>query len=91
MDPMIDLNSTGKDPIIAALTATQPCTFAVIVGIEGPSYRPLGAMMTIFASGDYVGTLSSGCVEADIALHAVDALADNTTRVLRYGAGSPFF
>lgn len=91
MDPMIDLNSTSTDPIIAALTATQPCTFAVIVGIEGPSYRPLGAMMTIFASGDYVGTLSSGCVEADIALHAVDALVDNTTRVLRYGAGSPFF
>lgn len=63
---------------------------AVITGIEGPSYRPLGAMMAIMGNGRRVGTLSSGCIEADIALHANTALAEGKARSVLYGKGSPY-
>ena len=63
---------------------------AVITRIDGPSYRPLGAMMAVLADGRRVGTLSSGCVEADIALHAVEALAEGKPKSVVYGKGSPF-
>jgi xanthine dehydrogenase accessory factor len=37
-----------------------------------------------------VGTLSSGCVERDIALQAVRALESRRPQLVRYGRGSPF-
>jgi xanthine dehydrogenase accessory factor len=63
---------------------------AVIIGTEGPSYRPLGAMMAIFRDGRRVGSLSSGCIESDLALHAKTTLASGHPVRLRYGTGSPF-
>lgn len=66
----------------------QACCLCVITGVEGPSYRPLGAAMTVDAAGVRRGTLSSGCIEADVALHAGRALADGQVRQLRYGRGS---
>ncbi|WP_347309935.1 XdhC family protein [Defluviimonas sp. SAOS-178_SWC] len=78
------------DPIDALLADTREGVLAVIVGVEGPSYRPLGAVMTVFADAQRVGSLSSGCIERDIALHAVEALAGGRPRSIRYGRGSPF-
>lgn len=81
---------SGADPIEAILDAPNPGVLAIIAGVEGPSYRPLGAMMAIGADKTRVGTLSSGCIEEDIALHATLALNTNTPRLVRYGEGSPF-
>jgi len=82
--------SSGQDPIRAVLVAPHESVLAVIAGVEGPSYRPLGAMMAVMSDGTRIGTLSSGCIEADIALHAKDALVSGAPRLIRYGQGSPF-
>ncbi|MFD1794716.1 XdhC family protein [Paracoccus aurantiacus] len=63
---------------------------AIITGIEGASYRPLGAGMVIDNDGHRTGSLSSGCLERDVALHAQAVLNDGKPRALRYGHGSPF-
>lgn len=63
---------------------------AVITGVEGPHYRNPGTIMAFPAAGGAVGQLSSGCVEADLALHAREIAAAGGVRRLRYGAGSPF-
>lgn len=75
------------DPLAAALGCDDP-VLAVITAITGPSYRPLGAMMA-FCGDRQVGSLSSGCIEMDLAGHARAALRDGPTR-LRYGEGSPW-
>lgn len=90
---MTFLNTTtnpARDPIQAFLAAPDGAVLTVIAGVEGPSYRPMGAMMTIFNEVDRAGTLSSGCVESDIALHALQVREAGTPRVIRYGRGSPF-
>lgn len=79
-----------RDPIAELLARPGEAVLAVIVGVEGPSYRPVGATMAIFADGARAGTLSSGCVESDIALHALETLERGRPAVLRYGRGSPF-
>ncbi len=79
-----------KDPISALHLASEDGVLAVIVGVDGPSYRPLGACMAIFDSGRRVGTLSSGCIESDLALHAKAALEKGTPIRILYGRGSPF-
>jgi xanthine dehydrogenase accessory factor len=64
---------------------------AVIVETLGTSYRTVGTMMGFLADGRRAGSLSSGCIEGDIAEHARTALKTGESRTLRYGAGSPFF
>lgn len=63
---------------------------AVVTGVEGASYRPVGAVMVVDEQGQSWGSLSSGCIERDVVLHAGQALADGQPRNLRYGIGSPF-
>lgn len=77
-------------PIEAIAFSQQAAALAVISGIEGPSYRPLGACMAVFEDGSTIGSLSSGCIEADIAHHAVKAIAQDQPLEIRYGKGSPF-
>jgi xanthine dehydrogenase accessory factor len=64
---------------------------AVITQIVGTSYRNLGTMMAFGPQGQRTGSLSSGCIEDDIAEHAATALKTGQVRSLRYGQGSPFF
>ena len=73
------------------LLAEQGGVLAVITAVEGTSYRNLGTMMAFGPDGQRVGSLSSGCIEDDIAEHAKTALAHGISTMLRYGAGSPFF
>lgn len=80
----------NRDPINALLTAPVDGVLAIIIGIEGPSYRPLGAMMAILADGHRVGTLSSGCIESDIEHHANQALKNRKPMRVLYGHGSKY-
>ena len=75
---------------LAPLLAAERAALALITGVEGPSYRPLGAGMVVSETGESLGSLSSGCIERDVVIHARAALADGQVRALRYGAGSPF-
>ncbi|WP_373352829.1 XdhC family protein [Pseudoroseicyclus sp. CXY001] len=77
-------------PVHALLEAEAPGILALITGTEGPSYRPIGAMMAVMDGQRRAGSLSSGCVEADITLHAEEARANGRPAQVRYGQGSPF-
>ena len=87
---MLQKTLAPTDPLDAMLDAPPDAVLAVIAGVEGPSYRPVGAMMTVLSETDRAGTLSSGCIEADISLHAVETAEADAPRMLRYGRGSPF-
>lgn len=47
---------------------------AVVVGTSGSTYRKPGALILLDASGVRVGTLSGGCLEAELEAHARDVL-----------------
>ncbi|WP_339115347.1 XdhC family protein [Thioclava sp. GXIMD2076] len=75
---------------LAPLASGQADVLALIVDTEGPSYRPKGAGMAITPEGRRTGSLSSGCIEEDVVLHAASIRASGTPRVIRYGRGSPY-
>lgn len=77
-----------SDLPLAAIPAAGRFALAVITGVEGASYRPLGAMMVVDAEGEVSGSLSSGCLDRDVALRAQQSLADRRPAALRYGRGS---
>ncbi len=87
--PTLDASAV-IEPIRQLIESDQPGVLAIITGIEGPSYRPLGATMALFADKRRVGSLSSGCVESDIGVHADAAHRDGSPRKILYGRGSPY-
>ncbi len=66
------------------------CALATIIRTEGPSYRSAGSVMAIAQDGRVSGSLSSGCIEADIGIQAMQALQTNRPVTIKYGQGSPF-
>ncbi len=62
---------------------------ATLVEVDGSAPRDVGAQMLI-TDREYWGFLSGGCIEADVARHGREALAEAAPRLLRYGEGSPW-
>lgn len=78
------------DPWESALAMGPGTVMAVLTATDGPAYRNPGTAMAIAPDGGFAGALSSGCIEADLILHAATVRADGTPMRLRYGQDSPF-
>ncbi|MFS4438454.1 XdhC family protein [Paracoccaceae bacterium GXU_MW_L88] len=85
---MLDLRQSMKRDAPLDALAAAPGVLAVITGTEGPSYRSTGAMMAFLDDGRRVGSLSSGCIEADLALRADEVRSTGAPVAVRYGRGS---
>lgn len=80
----------SADHAVLAAALEPGAVLCTLVGIDGAFSRRLGAQLVVAASGAISGSLSDGCLEAELARQAEGARAEVTRRVLRYGAGSPY-
>lgn len=55
-----------------------------LVRVEGSSYRRAGARLLIAANGDYAGSISGGCLEAEVVRKAQWLVRDGRALVERY-------
>ncbi|MBI1403368.1 MAG: XdhC family protein [Porphyrobacter sp.] len=78
-----------RPPLAEVRAAGAPFALATLVAVEGSAPREPGAQMLVTAQ-EYWGFLSGGCIEADVARHAREAIAEGSPRRLRYGEGSPW-
>ncbi|WP_228716899.1 NTP transferase domain-containing protein [Billgrantia pellis] len=62
----------------------------VVTATQGGAVRMPGALMAVSATGQRCGYISGGCIDADVAMHAMEALRTGRVERLRYGNGSPF-
>ncbi len=76
----------------AAELIRQSRRFVLItsLAIEGGAARETGSLALVEESGLMTGYLSNGCIDKDIQLQALDALATSEKKVIRYGEGSRF-
>ncbi len=72
--------------ILDALAASPPggAALATLVRVEGSSYRRPGARLLVTADGRRIGSISGGCLEDDVAVHARAVLADGKPRAVTY-------
>lgn len=77
-------------PMDALAAAGAPSVLAIITETQGPSYRSIGSVMAFLPDDGRVGSLSSGCIESDLAIHARTALEEGQPKTVRYGEGSPY-
>ncbi|MDB5463266.1 MAG: hypothetical protein JWP23_1655 [Phenylobacterium sp.] len=87
--PLFGMTDDVRPALRQAREASQACTLATLIAVEGGGPRPVGTQM-VFAPGITAGYFSGGCVESDVADHAFACLADGEPRTLVYGEGSPW-
>ncbi len=58
---------------------------ATVVQTWGSAPRRVGSQLVISQEGAIAGSVSGGCVEGDVVLEAIEAIADGAPRMLEYG------
>ena len=77
LDPLAQLHqwiATGKKAALATVIATW-----------GSSPRPVGSHMAVLESGDFVGSVSGGCIEGAVVEAAQQAISSGHPKLLEYG------
>jgi xanthine dehydrogenase accessory factor len=64
--------------------STTKAALAVLIRIEGSSYRRTGARMLVFDDGSYTGGISGGCLEGDALRKAQKAIMLSKPSVVTY-------
>lgn len=87
--PLFGWTADIREALFSCLDAARPAVLGTIIALEGGAPQPLGTQM-VFDGARAAGYFSGGCIEADVANHAQQVLADGRPRRLVYGKGSPW-
>ena len=63
----------------------KPVALATVVATEGSTPRPMGAKLAVTPDGGIVGSVSGGCIEADVFEHAMEVIETGRPKIVRYG------
>ena len=58
---------------------------ATVVETWGSAPRPVGANLVIDQDGNFLGSVSGGCVEGAVVTEALDVIAAGTPKMLEFG------
>lgn len=58
---------------------------ATVIETWGSAPRPVGSHLVIDAEGNFLGSVSGGCVEGAVVSEAADVIADGKPRILNFG------
>jgi xanthine dehydrogenase accessory factor len=72
----------------AANARGERCALATVVSVEGSSYRRPGARMIVCEGGATTGTISAGCLEADVVEHAKRVIRAGKAALVEYDTAS---
>ena len=63
----------------------EKVALATVTKVIGSAPRREGAKLAVSESGEMSGSVSGGCVEADVVMHALEVLDKGTPRLVHYG------
>jgi xanthine dehydrogenase accessory factor len=74
--------------VLALASAGRHAALATVIRIEGSSYRRPGAKFLIEDDGQTVGSVSGGCLEADVRENALHVVQTAVPKLIHYDTGA---
>jgi xanthine/CO dehydrogenase XdhC/CoxF family maturation factor len=78
-------DTQALDQIVAWRAAGRKAALATVVQTWGSSPRPVGSHMAVNDKGDFVGSVSGGCIEGAVIEAAREVMASGTPKLLEFG------
>jgi xanthine/CO dehydrogenase XdhC/CoxF family maturation factor len=73
------------DEIAGFLDAGEQVAVATVVKTEGSVPRPAGSSLALTASGQVAGSISGGCLEAEVIEEGREVIETGRPKLLHYG------
>ena len=73
-----------RQTLTSAASRGERVLLVTVLGVEGSVYRGAGARMIVLPSGQTIGAVSGGCLEADIVARTPNVLASGRAEIARY-------
>ena len=92
--PLHSISELPEDQLrflVDCVTSGRRCALVTIAGIVDSASRNVGTHMVVAENGEYVGSVSSGCIDGSVAAFALDSLKTGERRRVQLGAGSNYF
>lgn len=67
------------------LATGRKAALATVVSTWGSSPRPVGSHLVINDRGEFLGSVSGGCIEGAVVAEALEVMAERAPRVLEFG------
>lgn len=80
--------TSETDPITQAAewtNAGQKAALATVVSTWGSSPRPAGSHLAVNEAGDFVGSVSGGCIEGAVVEAALESIRTGNVQLLDFG------
>jgi xanthine/CO dehydrogenase XdhC/CoxF family maturation factor len=80
----------GSDPTVLDQAAQwlkdgRQVALATVIETWGSAPQPVGSQLVIDAEGNFIGSVSGGCVEGAVVTEAIDVLGTGRPKVLAFG------
>lgn len=67
------------------LSQGRKVAIATVVETWGSAPQPIGSQLVIDAEGNFIGSVSGGCVEGAVVTEAVDIISSGSPKLLQFG------
>jgi xanthine/CO dehydrogenase XdhC/CoxF family maturation factor len=67
------------------LGAGRKVALATVIETWGSAPQPVGSQLVIDAEGNFMGSVSGGCVEGAVVTEAMDIISSGASKVLHFG------
>jgi xanthine/CO dehydrogenase XdhC/CoxF family maturation factor len=80
----------GSDPTVLDQAAQwlkdgRQVALATVIETWGSAPQPVGSQLAIDAEGNFIGSVSGGCVEGAVVTEAIDVLGTGKPKILAFG------
>jgi len=76
---------TILDQAAAWLKQGRKVALATVIETWGSAPQPIGSQLAIDSEGNFIGSVSGGCVEGAVVTEAVDAIETGKAKTLAFG------
>ena len=82
---MAEPDVTVLDQAAQWLKSGRKVALATVIETWGSAPQPVGSQLAVDGDGNFIGSVSGGCVEGEVVTQAIDVIGSKKPKVLAFG------